>query len=277
MLVNGEPAQNISIEDRGLLYGDGLFETILCDLGKPVLLDLHCQRLQQGCERLHIPVPDMNLLRQEIDTVAACEDCVIKVIITRGVRTRGYRFDHHDTSTSRIVYKSPCPQIPEEYYQHGIELGVSEFRLADNEILAGLKHLNRLEQVMACYEWPPECAELLMLNHQGQVIEGTMSNIFIQSADGWKTPILKNSGINGVLREWILANASQLNIECSQQTLSLDDIKQAQSIFVCNSVIGVWPVKQFLQQPISISDSLVEITQEIQRQISAHFLSATNV
>jgi len=276
MLVNGEPSQCISIEDRGLLYGDGLFETILCDQGNPVLVDLHMQRLLNGCVRLHLPTPDESQLRQEIESVAAGEDCVIKVIITRGVRARGYRFDHNDLTASRIIYKSPCPQIPDEYYLKGIQLGVSEFRLADNKLLAGLKHLNRLEQVMACYEWPQDCAEILMLNNQEQIIEGTMSNVFIHTDDGWKTPILEYSGINGVMRQWLLMHAIDLNFQCTEANLTLKDLQQARSLFVCNSVIGIWPVKQFLNQQYVIDDSLIELIEKVQQRLSPHFLSWAN-
>lgn len=276
MLVNGEPAQCISIEDRGLLYGDGLFETILCDQGNPVLIDLHMQRLLDGCVRLHLPTPEESLLRQEIESVAATENCVIKVIITRGARARGYRFDHNDLTSNRIIYKSPCPQIPDEYYRKGIRLGLSEFKLTDNKALAGLKHLNRLEQVMACYQWPQECAEILMLNHHEQVIEGTMSNVFILTADGWKTPKLDYSGINGVMRQWLLTQSNDLNFLCAEENLTVKDLQQAQSLFVCNSVIGIWPVQQFLNQCYVMDDSLIELTANVQRRLSSHFISCTN-
>ena len=138
MLVNGQIADSISIEDRGLLYGDGLFETILCEQGQAVLFDEHVQRLHKGCERLQLAKQDEATLQSEIMDVAQGEDCVIKIIVTRGVRTRGYRYDKNDKSSTRIVYRTSVPEIPRQYYLQGIALGLSEYRLPDNELLAGI-------------------------------------------------------------------------------------------------------------------------------------------
>ncbi len=276
MLVNGEQASTISIEDRGLLYGDGVFETILCAQGEPLLLDLHFQRLRRGCQSLHLSQPAEAVLKQEIAAVAEGKDCVIKLIITRGVRARGYRFDHNDASTQRVVYASPCPQIPAAYYQQGIKLGVSEYTLAGNPRLAGIKHLNRLEQVMACHPWPDDCAEILTLDQQGHVIEGTMTNIFAEIEGVCCTPALDQAGINGVMREWIIQQAAHLDINCQIRALTLADLKHASALFVCNSVVGIWPVHTLLEHHYDGIDLLEKLMRHLNQHLSARFLKFKN-
>ena len=255
MLVNGQQADSVSIEDRGLLYGDGVFETILCDQGEPVLFDQHMHRLQKGCERLLLAVQDADTLRSEIMRVAKADDCVIKIIITRGVRSRGYRFDPADETHTRIIYRSPVPEIPAGYYHQGISLALSEYRLPGNHLLAGIKHLNRLDQVLACRDWNPEFSEKLMLDQNDYVIEGTMSNIFIETDGVLKTPRLNQSGIEGVMREWLINHSQQLSIECQQQDFKLNELDSADAVFMCNSVVGIWPVSKFQNNDYSVSDN----------------------
>ena len=264
MLVNGQHADTISIEDRGLLYGDGVFETILCDQGKPVLFDLHMRRLQRGCERLMLVEQDINTLQSEVMQVAQNDDCVIKVIITRGVRSRGYRFDPADKAHTRIVYRSPIPQIPKSYYQQGISLALSAYHLPKNEVLAGIKHLNRLDQVLACRDWNSEFSENLMLDQDGYVIEGTMCNIFIETDGVLKTPALNQTGIEGVMREWLINCSQKLSIECQQQNIKLTELDKADAVFMCNSVMGIWPVAKFQNNVYSIS----KITRRLMRLLN---------
>lgn len=276
MLVNGQQADTISIQDRGLLYGDGIFETILCDQGRPIFLELHLQRLRHGCQRLHLPHPDETLLEQEIDTVAANKDCVIKIIITRGERARGYRFDPTDTTSQRVIYASPCPQIPTSYYQQGIKLGISEHRLVSNPQLAGIKHLNRLEQVMACHPWPQDCAEVLTLDQDAKVIEGTMTNVFAEIEGVYYTPALDHVGINGVMREWIIQQVNQLDMDCQISSISLTDLSQASALFVCNSVVGIWPVNTLLEQRYAVSPSVQTLMQHLNQHVSSRFLTCAH-
>ena len=276
MLVNGEQADTISVQDRGLLYGDGIFETILCQQGEPLLLDLHLQRLQRGCQALHLTQPAETVLKQEITSVAEGQDCVIKIIITRGVRARGYRFDQHDATSQRIVYASPCPEIPAAYYQQGIKLGVSDFRLANNPQLAGIKHLNRLEQVMACHPWPDDCAEVLTLDQHGHVIEGTMTNLFADIDGICCTPALDQAGINGVMREWLIQQLAELTINCQIKPLTLTDLKRASSLFVCNSVMGIWPVHTLQQQSYGCSAVTEKLMHHLNQHLSARFLTFEN-
>jgi 4-amino-4-deoxychorismate lyase len=269
MLVNGQNADAISIEDRGLLYGDGIFETILCEQGKPILFEQHVGRLHKGCERLLLATQDVDTLHSEVMQVAQGDDCVIKIMVTRGVRARGYRFDTHDRAYTRIVYRSPVPKIPENYYRQGISLALSDYRLPKNETLAGIKHLNRLDQVLACQGWEAEIAEKVMLDHEGLVVEGTMSNIFIETEGVLITPTLNLGGIEGVMRDWLINHAPQLSIDCQQQDFDLVTLEKADAIFMCNSVVGIWPVVRFQDYTYTVSDNVRQLMRLVNNKLSA--------
>jgi 4-amino-4-deoxychorismate lyase len=262
MLVNGLPSDVLSVTDRGLLYGDGVFETILCEAGRPILLAGHTQRLENGCKRLGLAKQELPTILADIREVAKQDDCVVKVIITRGVRQRGYVYDKKDNASTRIVYRDNLPNIPLEYYRQGIELTKCEYTLADNKQLAGIKHLNRLDQVMARSEWDKEFQEGVMLADDGRVVEGTMTNIFIESNQQWLTPKLENSGILGVMRQWVMRNCYHADVECVEKDIQLPELQNAQSIFVCNSVVGIWPVTKFNGKDYSVSKAVSAMMQE---------------
>lgn len=268
MLVNSQPANTCSLRDRGLLYGDGVFETILCESGRPILLAGHTQRLENGCKRLGLPPQELSVILSDIRQVAGDQNCVIKVIITRGERDRGYAYDRHDNTASRIVYREDKPEIPQENYHEGIHLTQCHHPLPVNPGLAGIKHLNRLDQVLARSEWEHEFQEGIMLDTNGHVVEGTMTNIFIETDQQWVTPSVDKTGIAGVMRQWIMRNAYHADIECVETQVNIMDIQQADAIFVCNSVIGIWPVKQFKENTYNISAATSKLMQHIHENIS---------
>lgn len=270
MLINGQPRDAISVEDRGLLYGDGVFETILYLDGNAILFDEHFSRLKRGCNQLSLAEQNPMMVKAEIDLVAENQDCVVKVMVTRGERSRGYRFDENDMSHSRIVYRSPIPEIPADYYEQGINLGISDYKLPLNAELAGIKHLNRLDQVLACRSWDPRYAERLVLDQRDQLVEGTMSNIFIEQNGQWFTPALESAGVAGVLREWLVKNLSHQSASVIESSLSLDDIYSADSVFVCNSVIGIWPVREFEDKSFNISDNLRTVMRHVNTHVAAY-------
>ncbi len=263
ILINGEPDNRINVQDRGVQYGDGVFESIAFRNGTAEFLQAHLQRLMLGCERLKIQL-DLPTLQRELDNLLAelQADQVIKIIITRGEGGRGYRFAPEMHAT-RILSTHPMPVYPESYDQHGIELFVCSYRLSINPALAGIKHLNRLEQVLARSEWQDEqFAEGLMFDTQGRLIEGTMSNVFIVNNGALKTPKLDNAGICGIMREKIINLAGDLGIRCDIVEISQNDLLNADEMFVCNSLIGIWPVRAIpaLQKTFSrrqLSDALL--------------------
>lgn len=241
--VDGQPADNVPLKDRGLAYGDGLFETIAVKAGQPLLLDRHLQRLTEGCRRLALVV-DHSVIRTEVLAYAAAlGDGVLKLILTRGDSLRGYGVNP-GAPVRRILQGS----LPANYSQtHGID-GIRLFacvtRLAEQPLLAGLKHLNRLEQVIARAEWQgAEHAEGLMLDMSGRVIEGVFSNLFLVCNGSLLTADLNRCGVAGVMRAEILERAQILGIPVAVTDISVEQLQQADEVFVCNSVYGIWPVR----------------------------------
>ena len=247
--VNGQPAESVRLADRGLQYGDGLFETMAVLDGRVRRLELHLDRLRMGCRSLRMPMPDETLLRRELRQAAAGEtQAVLKLMLTRGHGGRGYR-PPEPAAVTRLLFRHPWPDYPESCSTEGIELRICTTRLAVGSPLAGLKHLNRLEQVMARAEWEDEAQEGLMLDAEGRVVEGTMSNLFASPAEGrLVTPDLSRSGVAGVTRRHILALAESEDLRVDVCELSLAELLDSREIFVCNSIIGVWPVTRIAER-----------------------------
>ncbi|MCX4188651.1 aminodeoxychorismate lyase [Methylophaga sp. OBS4] len=249
ILINGQPENRINVSDRGLQYGDGLFETIAYRNGELELIEAHLQRLMLGCQRLNIPFTELDLLKAELVMLCAqtAEDSVIKIMLTRGEGGRGY-FAAADIKPTRIVAAYPLPVYPQAN-QSGITVCICKHRLGINPTLAGIKHMNRLEQVLARSEWQDDTAtEGLMLDINDKLIEGTMSNLFLVKQGRLFTPELHNCGIEGVMRARVIKIAQTLNISVYQQTLILNDLQQADEVFLTNSLIGIWPVTKVVDE-----------------------------
>lgn len=263
-LVNGSQADSISVHDRGLLYGQSLFETIAVNDHAPCLLELHLQRLQKGCKALSI---DISLSDLQLDLQRASRDLrrgVLRVTLTMGAGGRGYR-NPAQPSCTRIVSAHAMPDYPQHYWQQGVVLGLSDLRLSSQPALAGLKHGNRLEQVLARSSWKDDWQEALLLGQAGEVIEATQCNIFIRSGSVLITPLLENAGVAGVMREYILQNCSRAGTSPEIATIGVDEVESADEVILSNSLIGVWPVKQFTKTrytDFSISHQLLKLMQQ---------------
>lgn len=266
ILIDGEYCEHIPVNDRGLQYGDGAWETIAIQQGKPVRLAWHLERLLQGLAKLGIAAPDVRLLQQEITQVCASHhQAVLKLTITRGQGQRGYK-PSANTSARRILQLSAFPEFPTSYTEQGIRLALCETRLAQQPLLAGFKHLNRLEQVLARAEFDTDFQEGLMCDYDGNVIEGTMSNLFIvDQNDQIHTPDLTQCGIQGIMRRFFIQSLADQGIQCHIHALTLSDVKQAKSLFMTNSLIGLWPVREFVGQQYEIAP-LLRMLQAIDTQ-----------
>ena len=243
--LNGESTNLISVSDRGLCYGHGLFETVrLSDTLMP-LWDYHHLRLRKGANSLSISLDD-HLLQGYMDQlIANCPDNgIVKIMITAGSGSRGYRLS--DTNPNYLCQWFPLPDFPNNYQRCGVTLKLCQHRLASSPQLAGIKHLNRLDQVIARSEWSDEYEEGLMLDQQGNVIEAVSGNLFFYRDGSWFTPKLDQCGVVGVMRQYImeeLCNVSSGSLsKIEEANCSLDDLLSADEVFICNSVNGIWPV-----------------------------------
>lgn len=245
ILVNGLPGEHIRVFDRGLTYGDGVFRTLLVRAGRPLCWSRHYDKLYADCAALGMMCPPEDILAVEMaGLIAETPDCVLKVIITRGESQRGYAIPEHREPT-RILMASPAPQYPANYLTDGVRLHLCSTRLAIQPLLAGVKHLNRLENVLARQEWnDSEIAEGLMLDMDGNVIEGTMSNLILLQGKTLHTPDLGRCGVAGVQRQRIMEMAGRLGMTVRVENLPLARIYNADEVVLCNSVFGVWQVRE---------------------------------
>ncbi len=248
-LINGQPAHQIDVFDRGLQYGDGLFETIEIKDGNPVFLRRHLSRLTFGCQKLGIPGPDLELIASEIKQLIQSVDGhfgTLKLTVTRGISVRGYRSPpNNKVNPTRILSFIPTEQISDSVNNQRVNTVVCKTRLSLNPSLAGIKHLNRLEQVLARSEWQNnQIHEGIMLSTLGHVIEGTMTNVFWVKNGILYSPDISKCGIAGIIREVILEAAQAQSVPVRLVLSFIDELFQADEIFLTNSIIGLWSVER---------------------------------
>jgi 4-amino-4-deoxychorismate lyase len=244
-LVDGVPGRLLQPDDRGLQYGDGLFETIAIRNGTARFLDRHLARLHEGCLRLGLPAPDGALLADEIGGILeGAVQGTVKVILTRGTSTRGYRPPAECTSTRLIGF---WPEwVPEVVPDQGVVVRMCRTPASLNAVTAGLKTLNRLENVLARAEWRDQSvAEGLMCDAEQRVVGGTMSNLFVVRGGRLTTPTLTHSGVRGVMRGVIIEEARRAGFVVDEDEIAAADLIKADEMFLSNSLIGIWPVSQF--------------------------------
>ncbi|MBC54055.1 MAG: aminodeoxychorismate lyase [Gammaproteobacteria bacterium] len=259
-LVDGERADTVPVTDRGLLYGDGVFETLAYRQQQILQLTAHLQRLQVSCERLGIPIDRRDIERQ-IARLLSClpsgadapTEGVIKIIVTRGDGGRGYA-PLASPDARCLIQFHPMPADYAGFSQRGISCMLCRHPVSANPALAGLKHLNRLDQVMASRElvaaqngaghddaW---LQEGLMFDVQGNLVEGTRSNVFAVISGQLCTPDLSEAGVSGIMRAALLDWFAGQGVTVIVRRIAGAELALASEIFICNSVMGIWPVNR---------------------------------
>ena len=262
-LVNGSFNQAISPLDRGFAYGDGVFRTIKIVGGLPENWPQHYQKLVADCAAINIVCPSAELLISDLSQLFLADaenvelTAVAKIIITRGEGNRGYT-PPAITAPMRVVLKSSMPDYPDSRFTYGVNLTVCDTRLATQPKLAGIKHLNRLENVLARMEWASvdlsaDIADGIMLDMHDNVIECTAANIFARFGDVLITPSLDQCGIAGITRQRIMDLAPTLKLKTAVETFNLDKLYQADDVIICSSLYGAWQVKSV--QVVNIQDT----------------------
>ena len=243
MIVNGRQQQYIEIADRAFQYGDGCFTTMAYRNGHLELFKAHIQRLKQACNTLYIDFVQWSELENSIvESLKSASDCVVKVIITRGQGGRGYSpigathpnfvISHHDIPSQYSLWQSK-----------GIRLSISPITLASQPLLAGIKHLNRLEQVLVKQSLAQtHYDDVVVCDTHNQIIESSVGNLFWYNNDCWFTPELTESGVEGVMRNQILHVLQENGQKCQVVKQDISALFTAQELFVCNSLMVMVPV-----------------------------------
>ncbi len=242
-LVNGSIQELIELSDRGFQYGDGLFETIAIKKGIPCFFERHLERLHNSCLKLQIPTPCSKLLNSETFSLAKdLDNAILKIIVTRGTGGRGYR-QPEAIKPNRILSIHPFPSYATSYKEQGVTARFCETRLGLSPSLSGIKHLNRLEQVLARAEWSDiNIQEGIMQDLNGHIIEGTMTNLFYVKNNMIFTSPLLYSGVAGIMRGIIMELAIAHGYSLTVRDYKEYDLLTADEAFLCNSIIGIWPI-----------------------------------
>jgi 4-amino-4-deoxychorismate lyase len=273
-LVNGEPVAVASVFDRGLNYGDGVFETILCYNSKLTLWSLHLERLYLGLARLNIVLErsviegDKDKLLAQVLADGLDQNGLLKIIVTRGAGGRGYAPSASTPTVILIWFARPLQATQSAEY--GVNASLCTTRLSRNPQLAGIKHLNRLEQVLAAQELQAASVdEGLLLDTENNVIEAISKNIFLIKNNTLYTPLLTYSGVKGVMREHIINTiAPALNIALIEQDIPASQLTEFDEAFVCNSVQGLWPLKSIGDNKLAVGVTSKLIQCEVDKCLS---------
>lgn len=258
--VNGKMVAGVAPTNRGFAYGDGIFRTMRLLDGELVDWPLHYQTLVADCCKIQIVCPSAELLMQEFKYFMASADqeaqlaSVIKIIITRGEGARGYA-PPAICEPTRVFVQSPMPLYPLEIYTEGVALYTCQTRLAHQPLLAGIKHLNRLENVLARAELKdPRFFDGLLFDYSDQVIEAVSGNLFIRKAGSVFTPALDQCGVAGVMRQKILDWYKTQGQAVIVGPLDRASLLGADAVVVVNSVYGILQVRQVDEHILAIDN-----------------------
>jgi 4-amino-4-deoxychorismate lyase len=240
--IDGAPAAAVAITDRALHYGDQAFTTLRVHAARPCWLDAHVGRLREACAAMRLAEPDWHSLRADIAAAAAVPGAgVIKAIVSRGDGARGYA--PHDATGRRIVIAYAALPVDVALYRDGVALRFAEWPLAEQPGLAGIKHGNRLDQVMARAEWRDDgIHDALMCTPSGAVVAATTANVFARFGDELRTPVLDRAGVAGVCRARVL-QSPPAGFSATVAVMSRDELMTADELFLSNAVRGVVPVR----------------------------------
>ncbi|EAR09749.1 aminodeoxychorismate lyase [Reinekea blandensis] len=259
-LLNGQPG-TFPPDHRALSYGDGLFETLLIQGDSACFLDEHLARMSKGAKQLALnwTEPDEQGLRNQLQALmkGLMEPHVLKLMLLRSAPGRGYAYDPDAQHTDLVIQIQPY-EAP-GWAGKGIATRLATTPVSVNPHLAGLKHCNRLDSVLARAEYPrSEFPELIMADPDGSVIQGTMSNLLVRKNNQWCTPVLNHAGVHGIVRQRLLALGMLI-----EQPLRVSDLEQADALAICNSLLGVVPVKSFNQCSLEPHPEVLSMKQEL--------------
>lgn len=264
-LINGSKDGNLSPLDRGFAYGDGIFRTIPMQDGRPLHWDAHYTKLVQDCNVLGIVCPNASLLLGDIERLFKDRgQAVAKIIITRGEGARGYSMPSL-AQPNRIVVKTEYPVFPQTNFDHGVRLYQCRTRLGHQPQLAGIKHLNRLENVLARAEWSDNSfADGLLLDMYDNAIECTMSNLFARYGDILSTSDLGRCGVAGVTRQRVMDLAPSMGLKVDIAHIPVSTLFQADEIIITNSLFGAWQVIELGQKKWPAQSLSAELRKKLQ-------------
>lgn len=272
-LVNGAPPKASVLLSRALHYGDGVFRTLLRMEGRWLDFDRHYVKLVQDCRTLGLDPPHVGQLEAELESLGGgrSQPVVGKIILARSGAGRGYA--PTSRSCDRVLLRYPAPRYPTSCWTEGVAAISSPVTLGAQPLLAGAKHLNRLENMLAARNWPQGVQEALMCDARGFVICGSRSNVFWVQGGKLLTPRLSQCGVAGMMRAKVLDAARALGLQAEQVEAPIALLMQASELFITNSLLGIWPVKKLDAHEYGPPGG---ITQKLQATLAQPMVSDTS-
>ena len=248
--INEQEVSQVSAFDRGLAYGDGFFTTARITAGKVMLLDAHIDRLRKSSVQLCIePIDFEQLARHLVQVASSFTSGVLKVLISAGSGGRGYGRPEKLFPTV-IVSVHDIPEHYQLWREQGINVGLAKTRLGLNPALSGLKHLNRLEQVLVRKELDQcDYDDLIVANIRDEAIEATSANLYWRIDQQWFTSDISQSGVNGIIRQFLLSQDHSIRVVNE----NVEQLAQASAMFITNAILGVVPIRAYLDRQLTIA------------------------
>ena len=243
-LINGKKSLGLNPFDRGLAFGDGVFRTMKIQNGVPKYWKYHYEILSHDAKSIQIDIPSSRILLNDVKKLfSEPGDFVGKFIITRGVSARGYQFKKNIKCT-RILLKNKFTPIQKETAMEGVCLQVCKQRLSKNSMLSGIKHLNRLENVLAKTELEKENFDGILLDSDGHVNECISSTIIMRVGGTLYFPSQHGAGVSGVTKKIIIDNIKYLGFKIKIKEILLEELKKSDEVVITNSIIGAIPIRK---------------------------------
>lgn len=245
---HGIRIDSVAVDDRAVQYGDGVFETIAIRDAGPRFWDLHVERLAHACDKIGLPMPAPNHLLRDLENALArttvnTGHCVAKLIVSCAGDERGYRRPDGATALSRIGIFPDAP-LDDDVYTSGVVVRLCGTVAACQPQLAGIKSLNRLDQVLARSEWSdPGIFDGLMCDDDGHLVCGTRTNLFVVRENHIETPKLDRCGVAGIMRRCIIDLLGRSNVHVAEIAVGAEEFASFDEVFLSNSQIGVVPVR----------------------------------
>jgi 4-amino-4-deoxychorismate lyase len=262
-LINGEIGV-LAPDHRALAYGDGIFETIRIAQGQANFLEKHLNRMNLGIQmlKLNFSEADMSALRAQLTEIIQPLDSthVLKIMLLRQFPGRGYGYDSIGQSVDTVIQVSPYKSP--DWIIEGARVDLAETFISENASLKGIKHLNRLDSVIAKASVnASEIDEVLLTTQKGLVVEGSMANIFFCEDNSWFTPKITTAGIEGIIRNYLLESFDEIK----ETNVDVKNLNKVESAFICNSLIGIVPIKTLSKRPLIISEAMSTFRKEIEQ------------
>jgi 4-amino-4-deoxychorismate lyase len=257
-LVNGRYTNNISIKDRGFLYGDGVFRTMLVENYKPLYSKEQLQKLRQDAALINIKIPSNKTLLNDIKKISTQKRCIVKIIVTRGNSDRGYSYKN-DIQPNLILQRSQFSKKEFIKNQKGVRVNSGKIPL-QKSFFSEIKHLSRIESVMALSGKSHNIYDRILLDERKNIIQGAFHCIFFKKGKRITLPEINDYGLNGISRKLLIDYINHKELLLSIKKIKYNSLEKYDEMYLLNSVYGLIPVVQYDNYKFNLNPLFISLT-----------------